>query len=317
LYEWALMLDNDEMILKADWLKDIFKLTNTEINNIVGNQSYLYRFYQYFLSYLRYTFKCYEDQDCLNQLVYQQLFDGSVTNKLNIENIRDLYLQVNSTYYPFIKTPEIKNYFEKDFKLKMRELNNTRYENMTFDDMEIDLGIVKSLILGNSTSLLQTENSIDFIFYNYTKNLYSAYLKFNIQTLDQLFFFADYFTNFIPSVYLYPAFEVQKGNETHSYYGNKLSNAFVSLIPIVVNQSIEKIKNNIESVLIARIAYHKLKSEENIINCEDIFNDVTKNISDCLYSYCKEDEKNYIKSLSGLNDVILIIIILFTKICSF
>jgi len=325
------MIDNEEMKSKANWVREIFNLSQADINNLIGSQSYLYRFYQYFLNYLKFTFKCYDDQDCLNQLIYQQLFDGSVTQKLNIVNIQNLYLNINSIYYPFTKTPEMKQYFENDFKIKMRESNNTRYENMTFDQLGIDLNIVKSLLLGNTTTLLKTQNAIDFVFYNYTKNLYSAYLKFNIQTLDQIAFFADYFMEFLPSVFLYPAFDVQKGNVTYHFYGNKLSNALVSLIPVVVNQSIEKIKNNIESVLIGRIAYHKLKSEENRIDCDSIFKKVTNNdnerikkicsnpllnlenyksiknwvyISDCLYNYCKEDEKSKLKSLSGLTDVI-------------
>ena len=318
---------------RADWLKDNFNLSVIDVNNIIGTQSYLYRFYQYFLNYLKFTFKCYDDKDCLNQLVYKQLFDGSVTKKLKLESIQDLNQKVNSTYYPFLKTPEIKNYFEGDFKKKMRDSNNTRFENITFDNMGIDLNIVKSLIFGDNTTLLKSENAIDFVFYNYTKNLYSSYLKFNIQTLDQLFFFSDYFINFLPAVYLYPSFQVQTGNETNTYYGNKLSNALVSLIPVIVNQSIEKIKDHIESVLISRIAYHKLKSEKNIIDCRDIFKKVTQNnqervnkicsntqlnfenyesikrwvyISDCLFSYCKEDEKQQLKVLSGLSDVIFL-----------
>ncbi len=319
------------MKTRADWLKDNFELSSVDINNIIGSQSYLYRFYQYFLNYLKFSFKCHDDKDCVNQLVYKQLFDGSITKQLNIENIQDLYYKINSTYYPFLKTPEMKKYFEGEFKYKMRNLNNTRFENYTFENMGIDLDIVKALISGVKTNLLKSENAIDFVFYNYTKNLYSSYLKFNIQTLDQLFFFSDYFMNFLPSVYLYPAFEVQSDNNiTSTYYGNKLSNALVSLIPIAVNESIEKIKNNIESVLISRIAYHKLKSEENFIDCWDIFITVTHNnrekvdkicsnpqlnlgsyesikkwvyISDCLYSYCKEDQKQQLKTLSGLNDV--------------
>lgn len=328
------MIDNENMKNRAYWLKDNFKLEINDINNIIGTQSYIYRFYQYFLSYLKFTFKCYDDKDCLNQLVYKQLYDGSVTKQLKIDNIQDLNQKINSTYYPFLKTPEVKNYFEGDFKLKMRNLNNTRFENITFEKMGIDLNLIKSLIFGKNTTLLKSENAIDFVFFNYTKNLYSSYLKFNIQTLDQLFFFSDYFMNFLPSIYLYPSFKVQKGNQSTIYYGNKLSNALVSLIPIAVNQSIEKIKNNIESVLISRITYHKLKSEENIIDCKDIFNNVTKNnkekvdkicnnpqlnlenyksikkwvfISDCLYSYCKEEEKLQLKTMSGLNDVLKII----------
>lgn len=315
---------------KAEWLNDNFNLSSVDVNNIIGNQSFLYRFYQYFLNYLKFTFKCYDDKNCLNHLVFKQLFDGSVTKLLNIENIQELYLKVNSTYYPFLESPEIKNYYEGDFKKKMREYNLTRFENLTFDNMSIDSDIVESLISGENTTLLKTKNAIDFVFFNHTKNLYSSYLKFNIQTLDQLYFFSDYFMNFLPLVYLYPAFQVKNGNETKNYYGNKLSNAMVSLIPLAVNQSIEKIKNNIESVLISRITYHKLKSEKNIIDCRGIFKIVTHNnlekvekicsnpqlnfenyksiktwvyISDCIYSYCKEEEKQQLKGLSGLNDV--------------
>ncbi len=201
---------------KVDFLSNNFELSQLDMNNIIGKQSYLYRFYQYFLSYLKYNFRCYNDKDCLNQLIYKQLFDGSVTKKLDIDNIKDLYFNINSTYYPFIKTPEIKNYYETDFKLKMRQLNNTKFENKSFEEIGIDVEIVKSLISGNSTSLLQTQNAIDFLFYNYTKNLYSSYLKFNIQTLDQLIFFTDYFSNFIPSLYLYPTFEIIREDQIHT-----------------------------------------------------------------------------------------------------
>lgn len=315
---------------KALWLKNLFGLNDKDISNLIGNQSYIYRFYLYFTNYIKYNFKCNDEENCLNELVYRQLLDGSVTKILNIDTIQNLNMLINPEYYPFIKTPEIKNYFEGDFKYKMRALNNTRFENLTFEDMEIDLGILKTLILEKNTTLLKLENSIDFVFFNYTKNLYSSYLRFNIQTLEQLIFFADYFVNFIPSTFLYPLFQVTNQEKVSTYYGNRLSNALVSLIPAAVNTAIYKIENDMEAVLIARIAYEKLKSEENKINCHDLFMKVTKKnnlrvnlicsnpiinlenfnsikkwieISDCLYSFCKEAQKSELKQLSGLSEV--------------
>ncbi len=320
--------------MKADWLTQSFNLSKIDSKNIIGTQSYLYRFYQYFKSYLKFTFKCYDDLECLDNLVYQQLFDGSVTKTLNIENLQSLNLLTNSTYYPFIKTPEIKNFFEKDFKEKMKENNNTKYENMTFEEMEIDLDTVKSLILGKNTTLLKTQNAIDFIFFNYTKNLYTAYLKFNIQTLDQLVFFAEYFVSFIPDVYYYPAFintkNINNKTENNIYKGNRISNALISLIPIAINNSVTYIKDHIENVVLNKIVYENIKSEENQNICQTLFAKVIKNnlsgidkicsnedinlgslnsvkkwiyISDCLYSYCKEEQKNELKMLTGLNEV--------------
>lgn len=325
-----MLLDNEEMRSKANWTREIFNLDTKEVNNLVGKQSYLYRFYLYFISYLKNKLKCYDNQNWLNELIYSQLLDGSITKILNIDSIKNLNIKINPEYFPFLKSPEIKKYYEGEFKEKMKNGNITKYENITFEKLDTDLNIVKTLIIGNNTSLLKIENAIDFVFYNYTKNLYSSYLRFNIQNLEQLFFFADYFVNFIPSIYLYPSFQVKTENGVSTYYGNRLSNAFVSLIPIVVNNSIEKIKKDMESVIVARIAYHKLKSEENIINCNDLFSKVIENreervykicsnpiinlenfksikkwvyISDCLYSFCKEEEKEELKKLSGLNDV--------------
>ena len=226
----------------------------------------------------------------------------------------------------------MKDFFNKNFKKKMNLLNITKFKNMTYEELGVDLDIVKSLIIGDNTTLLNSQNAIDFVFYNYTRNLYSVYKKFNIQTLDQLTFFSEYFINFIPNTYCNPIIIFKVDNIKHISYGNKISNALVSLIPLAINLSIEKLMANIEPVLISRTAYHKFKSEKSQINCVDLFMSVTKNnlervnkicsndlinlqsyqsikkwvfISDCLNAYCKEVEKNQLKEISGLSDVIL------------
>ena len=225
----------------------------------------------------------------------------------------------------------------------MQNTNNTNFVNKTFEDLELDLTVVKSLISEGPKGLLNTQNAVDFLTFNYTRNLYSSYLKFNIQTLDQLYFLSDYFVNFLPNLILYPSFKFEENtknfkgekNAAKIYYGNKQSNALVSLIPIVFNNNIQKITKNMEQVLIANVAFYKLKSEQNLICCNAIFKNVTKNnkervneicgnhlinldnydsikrwvyISDCIFSYCKENEKNEIKEISGLSEVNKILI---------
>ncbi len=227
----------------------------------------------------------------------------------------------------------------------MVEINSTRFNNKTFEDLDLDINVIKSLISEGPKGLLNTQNAVDFLFFNYTRNLYSSYLKFNIQTLDQLYFLTDYFVNFLPKIILYPSFKFNEKElenlklnkiknkdpiPTIIRYGNKQSNAFVSLIPYVINNNIQKIKTNLVQTLIANVAFYKLKSEQNLIDCNVIFLNVTKNntirtneicsnnlinldnygsikrwvyISDCIFSYCKENEKNYLKEISGLNEV--------------
>lgn len=265
-----------------------------------------------------------------------------------------MYDAVNPELFPFISTLEFKNYFEGEFKQKMADLNSTRFQNKTFENLGLDLNIVKSLISNGPKGLLDSQNAVDFLFYNYTRNLYDSYLKFNIQTLDQLFFLSDYFVNFLPNLIYYPSFNFDenfiekalgknkelkdeksknlmiKNLKEKIMYGNKQSNALVSLIPMVLNNSIMKIKENLKQTLIANVAFYKLKSEQNLINCNNIFLNVTKSnqertdkicanhlinldnyesikrwvyISDCVFSNCKEEEKKEIQEISGLSEV--------------
>ena len=111
LYQWIILLNNQEAIDQAKWLKSELGLTDDEIKKILGKNSYLGKFYTYFSGRLIKEFNC-DASGC--QLLFKQLTDGAILKVFGLKNLQELSKLVSPNGYSF-ESPEINVYYEKEF----------------------------------------------------------------------------------------------------------------------------------------------------------------------------------------------------------
>lgn len=212
LFEWIKILNVNEDIRDADWLRVLFDLTDDEISYILKDtHSYLVSEYELYKIDIRQRYKCENDDLCGNELLYKQLINGSVIS-VEIPEIKD-YLSLNkileTNYYPFDKSPEMKIFLEEELNTKdesylpkkeqLESLLNTKSENC----------------------LLYPNNSIYLLYLNKTE--YKKYLDL---TLNQIYFLSQYFYDYLPKIFLYPKINTMNNNK------NDTKDATVSVEPI-------------------------------------------------------------------------------------
>lgn len=236
-----------------------------------------------------------------------------MTKYININNIKELNDKIQpDTLYLFDKSYELSTYFNDEY-MKMHPTANFTEISLTTDQ-----------ITNLFNSLLDSSNAIDLLLSGSTDDLYAAYNKFKLTSHSQLSFLMDYIFYFLPNNLLYT--NVIGLNNTRILPQAK---AVVSLIPITFNKALQSLIN-IKYITISTF----ITNDESIkkYKCVDVFMLVTKNqeragkickttklnideytgikswvlLYDCVNAECKQKEKNDIKSLSGLNDVIYI-----------
>ena len=118
VFEWVKIMGLKDKIEKANWLSELFKLTKDEILSILENENaYLISEYKQYNLDLANTFNCENKEKCNIELLYEHLVNCTVISTLYPE-LKD-YLSLNNyletKYYPYDKTPEMKFYFQNEF----------------------------------------------------------------------------------------------------------------------------------------------------------------------------------------------------------
>ena len=113
-YEWVKIMGNPEEISKAEWLSQIFGLTLTEIDSIIGKHTFLYNYYIYFNTILAAEFKCEQSTQCGKELLLREILTGGVLKFVNFEGGLAAFYQIfQPEYFPFSKSPDMNSYFEE------------------------------------------------------------------------------------------------------------------------------------------------------------------------------------------------------------
>ena len=116
-YEWVKLIGSKEQIANSHWLTDLFELTESEINSVLLNEDcYLVKEYAKFNKNLVEKFKCKNELNCGDELIYKQLRDSSVISSLftDIQTYGELNTFLGTNYYPFDTSPEMKTYFDNE-----------------------------------------------------------------------------------------------------------------------------------------------------------------------------------------------------------
>ena len=207
VFEWVKIMGIKDKIEKANWLSDLFELNQNEISSILENDdAYLITEYKKYNVELANKFNCENKEKCGVELLYEHFVNGSVIPTLYPE-IKD-YLSLNNfletKFYPFDKTPEMKIYFDNEF------INYLPKEDENYNNYAPSKEQLISLLKKDSENcLLSPNNSIYFIYLNKTKDPMKEQQYYLNLTNNKILFLTKYLYEFLPNVLLYPEINVQ------------------------------------------------------------------------------------------------------------
>ena len=248
-YQWVKILDVQEEIDKANWLKDLFDLNDEDINIIFGQN--LYGEYTTFNKNLAQKYKCKNTTFCGNELIYTQLITGKVildNNKVN--DLISLYAKLNKDFYPFSKSPELFLYFE-EYK------TNLNQKDLNYKDYQIDEKTLEKLIDPESElSLLNANNSALFLSLVHSGN-YDAIKQLYALNQNQTLFLCNYFYEFLPKLFIYLEMNDRAGNKTNI---NPVAKAFSTITENILEKTYNKLNQitNLYDVLLSKIIWKGL-----------------------------------------------------------
>ena len=223
---WIKILGNDTEIEKATWLRNVLNLTTKEINSIYGKEQYLYNTLVYFNSQLAKDYQCYDPKACGTEIIYRQLIDGDVIKKINnLNNVFELYKEINIEYYPFEKSIELFNFFE--------EYKQKHSEAIDYKDYTLEVNQLLNLIDEKSPlTLLSSNNSIFYLAKVASKEFKSLSDKYNINE-NIVLFICEYIYEFLPQFLLYPSFK----NGEDSLKVAPLSEAYANMASKIIKKT--------------------------------------------------------------------------------
>ena len=242
LFEWIKILNVKEEISVADWLWNLFDLTDEEIYYILEvSTSYLNLDYDAFNIFIRQKFNCESDEQCGTELLYRQLISGDVIKEFG--DLKD-YLSLNkileTNYYPFDESPEMTEFKKNDSPTKKQ---------------------LESLLSPNSEyCLLHPNNSIYLLYLNKTE--YKTFLDL---TLNQVNFLAQYFYDYLPKIFLYPKADTtnnQNDMRDSTVNVEPIAKTFSTLFQEIPNKTYKKLsKINLYEYLLTETMKSHLKEK--------------------------------------------------------
>ena len=198
LFQWIKIMGLEDKISKANWLSEVFNLTEEEISSIIlNNDAYLITEYKHYNKDLAEQFVCENKDQCGIELLYNQLINGEIISTL-FSDVKD-YLSLNqileSNFYPFDKSPEMNLYFKNEYNII--DEKEQQYSSYAPSKEQLE----NLLNINSKNCLLSPNNSIYFLYLNSTEDNTKQYLDL---TYNKINFLSQYFYDFLPSIFLYP-----------------------------------------------------------------------------------------------------------------
>jgi hypothetical protein len=233
----------------------------------------MYTLFLWFNKDLSFTFQCAKDF-CDSELILRQLTDGSVTNYLNIRNIKILNDLIDPNFYPYQSSPELIEYYNL-------QKNNTHIE---FRDINLSGDQLQKLFFDQESKLLEPSNLLDLIYYNSTGDLYSAYNKFLFKSNDQINFVTGYIMDYLVHIFIYDKNFVNQESLNDDIQINSLAHGFTSILEFIINRSYYKLSKDIKLIIISKFIF---SLEKQSINCFKIIFPAVGNDSERASDICK------------------------------
>ena len=260
-FEWIKILGSQEKISNSSWLNEIFSLNDSEIYSILLDENaYLIQEYKNFNKFLSQKYNCDGDQ-CDIKLLYMQLINSSIISELfpELKNFESLNTELNTGYYPFENSPEMKIFYEEEYQLKHKS---------SFEEVRPNLEQVNRLLnLTSEHCLLKIENSINFLHINKTEEKKQNQNKeyFVDLSYDKVNYLTEYFYDYLPRIFFFynkdPGEDNKNIKEIKSY--GLMPKVLANFIPIIAQKTYQKLSNfNVFSFLLARLILLKLAEKE-------------------------------------------------------
>ena len=250
---WVKLIGKDSEIKNADWLKDLFELTNEEIYSIYSIKEYLYTNWIDFNAQLAKDFNCKDPKFCDVEIIYNQLINGDVVKSVDssIKSLFELYQKIDSKYYPFESSPELFSFYDK-FKEKHSDAKEYKEYQLNMEQLEKLLGEESDL------SLLSSENSVFFLTKIMAKDFGSLANKYNISEIIPSFI-CEYIYDFLPKLLLYPEFK----NKEETLVITPMIKLYSKMASDVVNKTYypynKVLKKNTFKEIYSSMVYNDLK----------------------------------------------------------
>ena len=303
-FEWIKILGSQEKISKATWLNDLFLLTEEEVDSVVLDENcFLMKEYKDFNKNISNIFKC--EDNCGEELLYKQLIESSVINKLfpEINNFKELITYLGYNYYPFEKTPEMLDFFSNIYS--KQKGHKTDYKEVTIKKEQLEKFIKED----GKYCLLSLENSINILHVSKTADSKKDIKYFDDLTYDNVNFLSEYFYSYLPSIFLLP--EKKENEEDIKEEAPKsiglMSKIVSNFLPKIVEQTFKKMSNiDILSYLEEKMYFIQMKEVLKTFELEDICPIIMqKSLNDPkkVFKVCS-DEKVNLNSEESLNKFI-------------
>ena len=301
-FEWAKLLGSKEKISNATWLKDLFDLTDTEINSVLLNDdSDMIQDFAQFNAYIAKEFKCKNETKCGDELLYKQLIENSVISGLPsaFKNFKELNTYLKTNYYPFDTEPEMRAFFDNEYKYKKQHIKNYKDVELKREQLE------KFLNVENKYCLLSLENSMNILYLNKTEDNKKDTKYYDDLTYDKVNFLTEYFYDYLPRIFLYPP--QNNALTPDPKYLGLTSKAVSNLLPKISEYTFDKIANiDIISYFEEKISFVQMKKVLSNYELEEIcpvimqkvLNDAKK-----VFKVCSDENVNF-SSEKSLNSFI-------------
>ena len=257
-YQWIKILNLDEKISQATWLKELFNLTDTEIESILGNDSYLNNYYIEYNKNLSSKYDCESKTKCGNELLYTQLISGKVLSDLNLSGLSDLYKNLSPDFYPFEKSPELSLYFKETYTKKINK-PDAKYEDYSPTVQQLN----NILDISSSSCLLSANNSALFIKLNKTDKVDKASEIYKISA-NTMYFMSDYLYEYLPNLFLYQEFEKNEKKYTIDPIAKTYSNLVQGTVDMTYGQLIHG--SGLYNLILSKLVWNKLLNKITIFN---------------------------------------------------
>ncbi len=282
IYIWVKLLGDPDEIAHTDWLRTVLKLTDQEIDTIVGETSELNKFYEEYKKQIEKDFSCKFDS-C--HLIYRQLADTSVLTKYQITDIKEL-LKVFHPKQISLPSPEM-NFYYPDFPGK----------KSIFDEIKLTGDQLYNLFDFSANNTLFNPNNMINLLGDNSKGQVSEDIKakYGIKSAEQLDFVSSYVTQYLPKIYFFMEFENNEQKFTISGKAKTYSN----LIQNYISQSYSSLsskKDKIYSIVLKKMLDSLWKDEDKESLCPEMLqkiigagNRVLKICNDEYFSFISDE----------------------------
>ena len=291
-FEWIKILGSAQKIQNAEWLKKIFTLDDTQINSLLLNDnSCLMQNYTEYKDTIKKKYECTDESECSKELLYKQLINSSVISEeiSEVKTYKELNVYLQIDIYPFDKTPEMKDYFEKEYKEKYKD--KTSYEQVSVTKDQLKKFIEKD----GDYYLLYLNNSINILHINKTEDPKKESKYFNGLKYDQVNFLTEYFYNYLPKAFLYHSIDIEKkveGDDPKSY--GLLAKAVSNFLPKIAEETYNKMSHiDLLSYLEKKLLFVYLKSLLDGVELEEICPIIYQKVLDDgkkVYQICSDEK---------------------------